>query len=468
MLNALPVAMLPTVPLAMFGWIPFVFFLFQKMEPRRAAVAAFFLAWMFLPNYSYGFPGMPDYDKVLAASAGVLLATMIFAPRYFSEFKFSAQDAIIILWCLSPALASVTNGLGLYDGFSASKNYFTAWAVPYFVGRLFFKSPTDLKDLVIGMFYGGLIYAPLCVVEILLSPQLHNWFYGWHPHDFLQSIRGSTYRPVIFMKHGLMVGMWMACAVLAGTQLFRNGMLKQTVSRIPVPAVLILFCLFLVFTACKSMGATLLTLAGIGVMVVAQKMKTALPFLLLAAAPLLFVGLRSTGAWDGQNLIDLAYQASEDRGASLEFRIMNEDLLLVKARERMVFGWGGWGRSRVYNEKGEDVSVTDGYWIILYGTTGLVGLTAFFMILIIPALRFTFAFKKEHWKQPEMLVLLSLPLILILYAIDSLANDMKMPVYMLTAGGLITTLQHGFMLTQENSDTKNLEADLSQSLPRYL
>jgi hypothetical protein len=119
------------------------------------------------------------------------------------------------------------------------------------------------------------------------------------------------------------------------------------------------------------------------------------------------VGLRSTGAWDGQNLIDLAYRASHERGASLEFRIINEDMLLEKARERMVFGWGGWGRSRIYNEEGEDISVTDGYWIILFGTTGLAGLAGFFLIILLPAVRFVWAYRKEHWKDPRFLLLAS-------------------------------------------------------------
>jgi hypothetical protein len=285
MISNLPLAVLPTVPLAMFGWIPFVFFLFKKWNPRQAAIAAFFLGWMFLPNHSYGFPAMPDYDKQAAASIGVLLAAMVFTPEYFKSLRFSLHDLGMVFFCLTPAFASVTNGLGLYDGFSASKNYFMAWAVPYLVGRMFFQKPEDLKDLVLGLFYGGLLYAPLCVVEILLSPQLHNWVYGWHPHDFLQSLRGSFYRPVVFMKHGLMVGMWMAAAVLAGTQLLRTRQLKAALSRLPVPPVLVLAGLVLVFLACQSMGATLLCFGGIAAITVAQRLKNPLPLILIAAVP---------------------------------------------------------------------------------------------------------------------------------------------------------------------------------------
>ena len=37
------------VPLALFGWVPFVSWLFSKVTPRTSAAMAFALAWMFLP-----------------------------------------------------------------------------------------------------------------------------------------------------------------------------------------------------------------------------------------------------------------------------------------------------------------------------------------------------------------------------------------------------------------------------------
>ena len=37
------------------------------------------------------------------------------------------------------------------------------------------------------------------------------------------------------------------------------------------------------------------------------------------------------------------------------------------ALDRPVFGWGGWGRSRLHDDQGRDVSVTDGLCIISAG-----------------------------------------------------------------------------------------------------
>ena len=71
----------------------------------------------------------------------------------------------------------------------------------------------------------------------------------------------------------------------------------------------------------------------------------------------------------------------------MKFRFMNEDLLAAKAMQRPVFGWGGWGRSRVFSEEtGEDLTVTDGLWIIILGSSGFFGLITLMSMLLLPAI----------------------------------------------------------------------------------
>ena len=55
--------------------------------------------------------------------------------------------------------------------------------------------------------------------------------------------------------------------------------------------------------------------------------------------------------------------------------------MLERASERILFGWGRFGRSRVYNEYGSDISVTDGRWIITLGQFGVVGFMGEFGLL---------------------------------------------------------------------------------------
>jgi O-antigen ligase len=74
----------------------------------------------------------------------------------------------------------------------------------------------------------------------------------------------------------------------------------------------------------------------------------------------------------------------KERSESLAYRFANEDILLAKARERLLFGWGTYGRNQVYNEAGKAGSVTDGAWIVALGEQGIVGYVGMFGILLIP------------------------------------------------------------------------------------
>ena len=50
----------------------------------------------------------------------------------------------------------------------------------------------------------------------------------------------------------------------------------------------------------------------------------------------------------------------DDRAGSVQFRLDNENMLAKKAMQQPLFGWGGWNRARVFDESGNDLTVTDG------------------------------------------------------------------------------------------------------------
>ena len=53
--------------------------------------------------------------------------------------------------------------------------------------------------------------------------------------------------------------------------------------------------------------------------------------------------------------------------------------------EKPLFGWGGWGRNRVFSkEDGKDLSITDGQWAIEIGETGILGFLIYYAILFTP------------------------------------------------------------------------------------
>src|SRR5262249_13170181 len=75
---------------------------------------------------------------------------------------------------------------------------------------------------------------------------------------------------------------------------------------------------------------------------------------------------------------DAATSVSAERADSLKTRFVWEEQLLRRASERLWFGWGRFGRSRIYSESGEDITVSDGEWVIRMGTFGLFGFWAEF------------------------------------------------------------------------------------------
>src|SRR3954465_11305229 len=94
------------VPLTMFGWIPVVIYLFMVLPPRRAVIAAFLVAWLFLPMAGYKVTGLPDYTKMSATVFGVVLAASIFDPERLLRFRPHWVDIPAVVFCFSPFITS--------------------------------------------------------------------------------------------------------------------------------------------------------------------------------------------------------------------------------------------------------------------------------------------------------------------------------------------------------------------------
>ena len=64
----------------------------------------------------------------------------------------------------------------------------------------------------------------------------------------------------------------------------------------------------------------------------------------------IYYAVRITDALVGPHAVELVRMfINEERAHSLEYRLENEDLLIAKALQRPIFGWGGWGRNCVYD-----------------------------------------------------------------------------------------------------------------------
>jgi hypothetical protein len=235
------------------------------------------------------------------------------------------------------------------------------------------------------------------------------------------------------MQHGLMVGAWMSSATLAGFWLWYSGKIKQIRT---TPIVLLLTVLLITTVLCKSTGALLLMVGGGAALYLSALLRTKLILWGLVALAPCYLVARTAGLWDGSDVVETLSQYSEDRAQSLGFRIKHENMLIERAWERPVFGWGGWGRNRVHDEEGNDISVTDGLWIIQLGTYGIVGLASLYAVMLLPLALLLLRYSTRSLLCPEMAAPLALGVLVTLFAIDGIPNAMVNPVFILTMGGL--------------------------------
>jgi len=437
----LTVQISPIAALVLIAWLPFGLYAFQRFPHQRAVVICFIGAWMFLPqNSGFALPGIPDYTKMNATCYSVMLGTLLFAPTRLTQFKPGWLDIPIVCWCVAPLLSSLTNDLGLYDGVAATFDQIVTWGLPYFIGRIYLNNLNGAKELVMGIFIGGLIYVPLCIYEVRMSPQIHRLVYGFTARTggWAQNIRYGGFRPVVFMDHGLAVGLWMMAVTIITVTLWRAKILKKFWG---MPMSLITLIVIGTLIIVKSTGAYFYAAMGIMTMLLANRLKTAALLTAIILLTFLYLNAGVQGTFTGEQADKVVAFAAritnEERAQSLEFRFDNEEILGEHARTQPTFGWGGWGRNRVYNEDGEDITVTDSLWIITFGVNGAFGLFSLFTTMLLPVVGFfTLRYPARTWSNPKVAPAASLAVVVALYMFDCLFNSMVNPIFALGAGGL--------------------------------
>jgi len=424
------------IPIALYGWPILVVALFGMLPPRRAVLVAFIGGYLLLPMAGYTFTGLPAYTKVTATAYGVLLGVIAFDFARVMTFRFRLLDLPMAIWCLVPFASSVTNGLGAYDGLSAVFIQIMTWGVPYLMGRLYLNDLEGLRELAIAIFIGGLIYVPLCLIEIRLSPRLHIWVYGFHQHSWRQSSRFGGWRPTVFMQHGLAVAFWMVTSGLVGYWLWRS---KAMLRLLNIPMAALVAVVLGVGILCRSAGAVVLLIAGIAMLEGLRRVRMKWIPVALALAPILYMGVRAPGIWDASHLLNAVQSIPmlDERTESFQYRLDAENILAEHAMRQPVFGWGAWGRNRPSNLGHEaDAVATDGLWIIAFGQRGAVGLAALTAAMLLPILLIIRRLPAQAWWHPQGAPIAALCAVVILFMIDSLFNAMLSPVFVLVVGGL--------------------------------
>jgi hypothetical protein len=113
----------------------------------------------------------------------------------------------------------------------------------------------------------------------------------------------------------------------------------------------------------------------------------------------------------------------------------NEDVLMARAHEKPVFGWGSWGRNQIWSETGRLLTVTDGRWIILFGVGGWTLLLAEFGLLSLPLFLLWWQSRREGVTVAPHVA--TLAVIHAINLVDLLPNATLTPLTWLFAGALL-------------------------------
>jgi hypothetical protein len=322
-------------------------------------------------------------------------------------------------------------GLTFYDALTTMVNQFIA-IMPFLIGRQLFQASENHLLMFRMLVLAGLGYSIPMLFEVRMSPQLHTWIYGFFPHSFIQQARYGGFRPVVFIGHGLLVSFFAAITLLSASVLWQ---LRYKIRQFS-PASVTYYLLF-VLVLCKSVASLFYGFLAL-LLIKVTRIKTQLRIaVVIASMALLYPTMSIMNIFPHQPLLEWVASIDAARAQSMGVRFDNEHRLLEHGQQRFFFGWGSWGRNRIYNEEtGEDTSVTDGRWVITFSQFGWLGFIAEFGLLAIPVFSAISVAKFVRSRQ-ELIMIAAHALLLSFAILDQLPNSSLAPWLWLLAGILL-------------------------------
>lgn len=364
--------------------------LVSRRDPGKALALIVVGGFLLLPmRTAFDAPFVPPLDKNFIITLSAFLALGLRRPPGFTWLPKRRLFRVLYAgYATSPILTVLANGDNLIDGAA-----FLPGLALYDILGIVFDRATELILFSLGLNYLetqkaqisflkwlvilGLAWSVLVLFEIRLSPQLHTWVYGFSPQGFVQQMRQEGFRSTVFLGHGLNVSFFIFTCLAASAALWRTQ-----VRILPIQTSVIVLYFLALLLLNKSLGSLIYGVFFL-VAIAALKPKWKMRMAALATVlMLIYPALRSTDLIPTDGLVRWSSSISADRAASLQFRFDNEDILLEKANQRPLLGWGSWGRNRVYSpETGEDITITDGSLIIRLGAFGWIGFITQFGLL---------------------------------------------------------------------------------------
>ncbi len=435
--------------IALLAWPLVCLAAFARFRPNVAVVVSFMGAMLFLPEKVELKAPFQPLDKVCMASIGALLGVLLVGEarrKLLAARPFLGSEVWVFVIMLGAFGTSLTNQEPLNYGM-ASLQPLTTWEavsvcvgdvynylIPWIIGRAIFTDREDAKVLLKSFQVGAVIYLPFIVIEIVMSPQMHNWVYGFAQHDFIQTVRAGGYRPMVFMGHGLALTLFLAAGILAGMVLT----LARRATFLRLRGRWVSLFLLIVLLGCKSLGAAIFAFLFTGVLTFLRPRWQLRVLVALSALVVLYPVSRATEAFPHKELVQLIKKtAGPERAQSLEFRFDNEAELGKHAAKKPWFGWGRYRRNMLFSPWKEDpISVSDGYWIIIYGVRGALGFVCLFGMFLTPIFFLRKRMKLIQTAEDRYL-LVGLACISMMYTIDLLPNGMFTNYNIFFAGAVV-------------------------------
>ena len=366
---------------------PFVaLYFYKRFNSLDASFIVIVGGYMLLPvNTFFDLPMIPAIGKDEISGLSALLGLAVFKKIRFYPFGVTREQKILFIALLViPVINALFNtevmfngvswirGLTLYDAISQVLMQYLE-LIPFLIGLVVIKNVNDMNRFLSLLCLAGLAYSPLILLEIRLSPQLHTWIYGFFPHSFAQQLRYDGFRAVVFIGHGLLVSTFYFVCCSASFLKYRLAPQQNKLKWF-----LVFVYLLLILILNKSVGPVLLTLIAVAIMYTPTNLVKSRIIFSLAVLFFVYPFLSIIELVPYDWIIDKIYQIDPDRAQSMETRFINESVLIQHANEKLLIGWGSWSRNRFYN------SISDGFWLIVFGTYGVLYFFALFLLFVLP------------------------------------------------------------------------------------
>ena len=225
---------------ALLAWVPIGLYFFYRYPIRVAVLLTFVAGWALLPTGNFvpteapfpywilgaALPAGYFVTKATITGLTALSGVLLFDPRAMRRFRLTWWDLPMTLWCVVPLLSGIANHAlnqgALREGLRGMLYQLLAWGVPYLLGRLYFCDDASLLLAAKAFVTAGLLYVPICLIELGTGPQLYAHVYGFQPYRWLGTERYIGFRPVGFLEDGNQLGIWMAAATLLAAGLWRH------------------------------------------------------------------------------------------------------------------------------------------------------------------------------------------------------------------------------------------------------